>query len=91
MRSRPAASRTLPRSRNCTSDSVANALASLETEGLQDAATVVAFFSHVNAERGDKARAAGCRVLTRGSFVTELPGLLASAADSNPSMEDSKP
>jgi hypothetical protein len=68
----------------------AEALAALEAEGLRDCAPVVAFFSHVDVERGDRARAAGCRVLTRGSFMTELPGLLATAADPTPSMEDSK-
>jgi len=67
------------------------ALAAARAEGLQDSAPFVAFFSHVNGERGDRARAAGCRVLTRGSFVTELPGLLAAAAEPTPSMEDSKP
>ena len=67
------------------------ALATMKADGLQGAAPVVAFFSHVNVERGERARAAGCRVLSRGSFVTELPGLLATAADPTPSMEDSKP
>jgi hypothetical protein len=67
------------------------ALAALNAEGLQDAAPIVAFFSHVNVERGEAARAAGCRVLTRGAFVTELPGLLAKATDPTPSMEESKP
>ena len=69
----------------------AEALAALKAEGLQDSAPVVAFFSHVNVDRGDRARAAGCRVLTRGAFVTELPGLLATAAEPTPSMEDPKP
>jgi CheY-like chemotaxis protein len=69
----------------------AEALASVKAQGLQDSAPVVAFFSHVNEERGDQARAAGCRVLPRGAFVSELPGLLATAADPTPSMEDSKP
>jgi len=40
---------------------------------------VVAFLSHVHAERADAARAAGCtRVLARGAFVQELPRLIAS-------------
>ena len=43
---------------------------------------VVAFLSHVNAERAEAARTAGCsRVLSRGAFVQELPRLLAAATD----------
>jgi CheY-like chemotaxis protein len=42
---------------------------------------VVAFLSHVHADRAEAARAAGCtRVLSRSAFVQELPRLLASAA-----------
>jgi CheY-like chemotaxis protein len=42
---------------------------------------VVAFLSHVHAERADEARAAGCsRVLARGAFVAELPGIMTTAA-----------
>jgi CheY-like chemotaxis protein len=42
---------------------------------------IVGFFSHVHAERGRQARAAGCTdVLPRSAFVEELPGLLASVA-----------
>ena len=41
---------------------------------------VVAFLSHVHAERAEAARAAGCtRVLARGAFVQELPRLIAAA------------
>jgi CheY-like chemotaxis protein len=41
---------------------------------------VVAFLSHVHAERAEAARAAGCsRVLSRSAFVQELPRLLAAA------------
>jgi CheY-like chemotaxis protein len=41
---------------------------------------VVAFLSHVHAERAERARAAGCtRVLARGAFVQELPRLIAAA------------
>jgi CheY-like chemotaxis protein len=41
---------------------------------------VVAFLSHVHAERAERARAAGCtRVLARGAFVQELPRLVAAA------------
>ena len=46
---------------------------------------VIAFFSHVHAERAEAARAAGAsRVLARSAFVQELPGLLASAASPLP-------
>jgi CheY-like chemotaxis protein len=42
---------------------------------------VVAFLSHVHAERAEAARAAGCtRVLARGAFVQDLPRMLAAAA-----------
>ena len=45
------------------------------------AVPVVAFLSHVHAERAEAARAAGAsRVLARGAFVQELPRLLAAAA-----------
>jgi CheY-like chemotaxis protein len=41
---------------------------------------VVAFLSHVHAERAEAARTCGCsRVLARGAFVQELPRLLAAA------------
>ncbi len=41
---------------------------------------VIAFLSHVRADRAEAARAAGCsRVLSRSAFVRELPRLLASA------------
>ena len=46
---------------------------------------VVAFLSHVHAERAEAARAAGCtRVLARGAFVQELPRMLAAAAAAAP-------
>jgi CheY-like chemotaxis protein len=42
---------------------------------------VVAFLSHVHADRAQDARAAGAsRVLARSAFVLELPRLLAAAA-----------
>ena len=45
------------------------------------AVPVVAFVSHVNADRAEAARGAGCtRVVARGAFVQELPHLLAAAA-----------
>jgi CheY-like chemotaxis protein len=57
------------------------ALDTLRREGLLDAVTAVAFFSHVHAERGEAARAAGCDpVLARGAFVKELPDLVRTAA-----------
>ncbi len=41
---------------------------------------VIAFLSHVRADRAEAARAAGCsRVLSRSAFVRELPRLLATA------------
>jgi CheY-like chemotaxis protein len=53
---------------------------------------VVAFFSHVNADRAEQARAAGCdRVLARGAFVKELPSLLATTAAPAPSLEEPTP
>ncbi len=53
---------------------------------------VVAFFSHVNADRAEMARAAGCdRVLARGAFVKELPALLAATLANSPSTEDPTP
>jgi CheY-like chemotaxis protein len=43
---------------------------------------VVAFLSHVHADRAEAAQAAGCsRVLSRGAFVQELPRLLAAATE----------
>ena len=47
---------------------------------------VVGFFSHVHADRGRQARAAGCtHVLPRSAFVEQLPVLLQAAADRPPS------
>jgi CheY-like chemotaxis protein len=46
-----------------------------------DTVPVIAFLSHVHADRAETARAAGCtRVLARGAFVQELPRLIAAAA-----------
>ncbi len=57
------------------------AIACLRAEPSTSAVPVVAFFSHVHADRAQAARAAGAsRVLARSAFVQELPGLLASAA-----------
>ena len=72
----------------------AEAVAALRQER-PDGATpipVVAFFSHVNADRAETARAAGCdRVLARGAFVKELPELLAATGAHSPSTEDPTP
>jgi hypothetical protein len=52
---------------------------------------VVAFVSHVRPERAEAARAAGAgRVLSRGAFVRELPGLLAAALPT-PLSEENRP
>jgi len=57
---------------------VADTLAALRGEaGL----SLVGFFSHVDAQRGREAAAAGCTtVLPRSAFVTQLDSLLAPAA-----------
>ena len=61
------------------------AIAALRAEPSASAVPVVAFFSHVHADRAQAARAAGAsRVLPRSAFVQELPGLLASAAPNLP-------
>lgn len=39
---------------------------------------VVGYFSHVDAELGRRAEAAGCKVMPRGRFWRTLPDLLAS-------------
>lgn len=60
----------------------ADAVAALRADPAHASLPVVAFLSHVHAERADAARAAGCsRVLARGAFVQELPRLVASVAD----------
>jgi CheY-like chemotaxis protein len=64
------------------------ALASLRQEGPSPTPPVVAFASHVRADRVAAARAAGCdRVYARGAFVTELPRLLAASAAATPEEE----
>jgi CheY-like chemotaxis protein len=61
------------------------ALAALRGEPALGSLPVVAFASHVHPERAEAALAAGAsRVLSRGAFVRELPGLLAAAAPDNP-------
>ena len=59
----------------------AEALGALRADPSVSAVPVIAFLSHVHAERADAARAAGAsRVLARGAFVQELPRLMAAAA-----------
>ena len=62
----------------------ADAVGALRSEPSLAALPVVAFLSHVHAERADAARAAGCsRVLARGAFVQELPRLIAAATSTD--------
>jgi CheY-like chemotaxis protein len=61
------------------------AVAALRSDPSLAALPVVAFLSHVHAERAEAARGAGCtRVLARGAFVRELPGLIAAASTDTP-------
>jgi CheY-like chemotaxis protein len=56
------------------------AVAAVRRDGPADL-PIVAFFSHVHAERAAAARAAGCtRVIARSAFALELPTLVAAAA-----------
>ena len=67
----------------------AEALAALRGEPALRALPVVAFVSHVHPERAEAATAAGAsRVLSRGAFVRELPGLLAAAPPATLSQEN---
>ena len=60
---------------------VAAALAELRGEPSLAGLPVVGFFSHVEAQRGREAAAAGCTtVLPRSAFVQKLGALLAQAA-----------
>jgi CheY-like chemotaxis protein len=57
------------------------ALSALRAEPGLSALPVVGFFSHVHAERGRLARAAGCtHAVPRSAFVEEMHALLAAAA-----------
>jgi DNA-binding response OmpR family regulator len=59
----------------------AETIASVRSEASLAAVPIVAFFSHVHADRAVAARAAGAsRTLARSAFVQELPRLLAAAA-----------
>src|SRR5919108_6476294 len=54
-----------------------DALAALKADPALAGLPVVGFFSHVHAQRGRDARAAGCtRVLPRSAFVEQLAALL---------------
>jgi CheY-like chemotaxis protein len=58
-----------------------DALLALRADAALAEIPVVAFLSHVAADRAEMARAAGIRrVLARGAFVKELPRLMATAA-----------
>jgi CheY-like chemotaxis protein len=58
----------------------AEAVGALRSEPSLATLPVVAFLSHVHADRAEAARTAGCtRVLSRGAFVQELPRVLAAA------------
>jgi CheY-like chemotaxis protein len=58
----------------------AEAVRALRSDPSLSSLPVVAFLSHVHADRAEAARAAGCtRVLARGAFVQALPTLLAAA------------
>jgi CheY-like chemotaxis protein len=60
---------------------VIEVITALRADERTAALPVVGFFSHVHAERGRAAQAAGCtRVLPRSAFVQELPSLLAELA-----------
>jgi CheY-like chemotaxis protein len=58
------------------------AVAALRAEPATGALPVIAFVSHVRADRAEAARAAGAsRVLARSAFVEQLPDLVAQALD----------
>jgi len=63
----------------------AEAVSSLGDDAGRSQLSVVAFVSHVAADRAEAARVAGCdRVLARGAFVRELPALIAAATPAAP-------
>ena len=62
----------------------ADAVRALRADPSLASLPVVAFLSHVHADRAEAARAAGCaRVLARGAFVQDLPGLIATAVSTD--------
>ena len=61
---------------------VVEALSAICADAAFSGLTVVGFFSHVHADRGRQARAAGCTLaLPRSAFVEQLPALLRTAAE----------
>jgi DNA-binding NarL/FixJ family response regulator len=61
---------------------IMDALTTVCADPAFSALTVVGFFSHVHADRGRQARAAGCtQTLPRSVFVEQLPALLQAAAE----------
>lgn len=67
----------------------ADAVRALRSEPPLASLPVVAFLSHVHAERAVAARDAGCsRVISRGAFVQELPRLLSAAPVNAPEEND---
>jgi AmiR/NasT family two-component response regulator len=67
------------------------ALLALRVDAALAKLPLVAFVSHVAADRAETARAAGIRrVLARGAFLKELPGLMATAA-AGPAQEEKSP
>ena len=72
----------------------AEAVSALRSDPSLASIPVVAFFSHVHAERAEAARAAGCtRVLSRGAFVKELPRLIAAgvSTDTPSTLQENNP
>ena len=72
----------------------AEAVAALRSDHSLASVPVVAFLSHVHAERAEAARATGCtRVLARGAFVQELPRLIATATrtDASSTLQENEP
>lgn len=63
---------------------VAETLAALAAEPALAGLARVGFFSHVEAERGRAAEAAGFRALPRGAFVQKLPEILSAAMEASP-------
>lgn len=62
-----------------------DAVSALRADAALAAVPVVAFLSHVRADRAEAAREVGCtRVLARGAFVQALPDIVAAAAATHP-------
>jgi CheY-like chemotaxis protein len=70
----------------------AEAVSALRKDAALASVPVIAFVSHLRADRAEAARAAGCsRVLARGAFVQELPRLLVAAASKEDILEEPTP